>query len=146
MNKEQALQKLDALEKEAQELRKIIEAPEKEDSLLPPMGKGLNPYISWVKFSAGNQKITQEYEKAIETFFLLRYQAGSEVSLDGKMQYLIRLDKNRGLYVDGWQHIGNKVTAISPCFRTVYHAEKAIIFIGTENIIHMIKTFHGLYE
>lgn len=144
MNKEQALQKLDALEKEAKALRKIIEAPEKIGSLLEPFrGTFLK---MWPVRMSENENISNNYYGALQTFILLRQQEGSEVPLDGEMQYLIRLNKDRGLYVDVWQRIGNKVTAISPCFRTVDHAEKAINFIGKENIIHMFKTFHGIYE
>lgn len=145
MNKEQALQKLDALEKEAQALRMIIEAPEKGCSLLERGDNGEDVYV-WIIRVSCDENISDEYFKAFKTFILLRHQEGTEVPLDEEMQYLIRLNKDRGLYVDVWQRIGNKVTAISPCFRTVDHAEKAINFIGKENIIHMFKTFHGIYE
>ena len=145
MNKEQALQKLDALEKEAQALRKIIEAPEKEERLLEVNGSTDDMYI-WALRVCADKNILDEYYKAFKTFLLLRQQEGSEPPKDGEQWCIVCNSSTVELYVSSFIHQDNKINRLIPSFKTVEYAQKAINFVGEENIIHMFKTFHGIYD
>lgn len=170
MNKQQALDRLSALENEAKALRDIIEAPEKQDSLLtkpvpesdekyytiggiPPLG-GFTPIARTArtlenKCLGGNffqsQEIAGHYAKALNTFLLLRHQPGTDVPSDGRGQWFIELHEDN-LLIGMVCRIEYKINGISPPFTTRYFAEQAINAVGKDNIIHMFKTFHGIYE
>ena len=141
MNKEQALEKLDALEKEAQALRKIIEAPER----LLEVGDPYYTYMCSIKVCP-DRDITEEYHKAFNTFIQLRQQEGSEPANGGADQYYIRLNRHGEVIIDFLYGKNSKTQLISPCFKTWTYAENAINFVGKEAITHMFNTFHGIYE
>lgn len=144
VNKEQALQKLDALEKEAQVLRKIIEAPEKTSSLLEkPSQEAIE---AWQVCISSDDVISGNYYKAFKTFILLRQQEGSEPPKDGEQWCIVCNSSTVELYVSSFIHQDNKINRLIPSFKTVEYAQKAINFVGEENIIHMFKTFHGIYD
>lgn len=121
MDKSKALERLSALESEAQELRKIIEAPEPPPSLLTKPEPGIIQEYYCITsdlearrgsqmygFEAStesvcfythgnlfqNVELASNYAKAFDTFLLLRHQPGTEPA-SNYAQYQLELDRAR---------------------------------------------------
>jgi hypothetical protein len=178
--KQAALSRLNQLEKasariaeEAAELRKIIEAPERAQSLLTKPEPGsdqryfrivANNGIMGVEaaqfinknehyYASGNvfqsESIAAAHVEAINTMLLLRHQPGTEKVKDEVGQQYIRPNQNlSGLeFVSGGEGPAKfKCWMISPCFVNKNYAEAAVIVIGAERILRMFKTLRGIYE
>ena len=165
MNKQEALNRLSALESEATKLRAILKAPEQTATLLerivPESGQeywyptALSGQVSYgyanaenkifydLAFTTGKQAL--EYRAALATLLDLRRQPGSENPKNGVWQWAILLNEdNSGVFTDDLIGAHTKSSLISPCFHSEEHAEAAINAVGHDRIIHMFKTLHGL--
>lgn len=85
----------------------------------------------------------KRYANALTTFILLRKQPGSEVAVEGRVQYLIGVNYAGEICVHFYEKLGNKVTEISPCFDSVQSAWCAVEVLGKDRILNMFKYFHS---
>ena len=90
------------------------------------------------------EQIAKDYAKALNTMLLLRRCEGT-IPVTSSRQYVIRYI-NDEVWVDSFNDFRAKIELICPCFDTKENAELAIKKIGEDNILHMFKTFHGIYE
>lgn len=136
MNKQAALARLDALEKEAAALREIISKP---DALLPAELQGQ------VVFGGGFVSAPEldGYLGAFATMIKLRQQPGSQPP-SNERQFLIGVDfKAGGMLINTTPrtpHNGSKFGKISPCFATMEQAIAAVRVVGDEAILQMFRT------
>lgn len=173
MDKSKALERLNALESEAKELRKIIEAPEAASSLLTkPVPLSSQAYywslthdaydgtvsfqtssrkaVVATEYSGGNifqsQELTEAYAEAFDTMLLLRHQPGTVTATWNLTQWVIQPsdDHMLTLEVDDWIGLASKSGFISPCFATESDALRAIKTVGEERILRMFKTLHHI--
>ena len=89
----------------------------------------------------------EDYAKAFNTFFALRHCEGSETAKDGVLQFNIVLEDSivDSLCVGECLSILTKINRATVCFDTEENANKAIETVGEENILHMMKTFAGVF-
>lgn len=176
IDKQTALQRLASIENEAQELRKIIEAPEPAKSLLSKPepgsertywvvnasaydGEGIHRLTSvtreacsnWVQlYKHGNffqsPQLAKDYALAIDTLLLLRHQPGTEPAIDGDRQWLVLLDWPLKLVASSCRYSYFKQTQASPCFKTEQYAKQAIETVGKDRLMHMFNTFHHVED
>lgn len=136
------LARLDAIEREAAELRRIIEAPE---TLKAVVKKPLLPdciiraHLAWSGTPNAGHKDVQAYAEAFNTLLDLRRQPGSEAVEDNKKQW--------GIYYKGdvWSasFLSYKLSEVCPWFDSQEAAEAAIEAVGKDRIIRMMNTLHG---
>lgn len=144
--KQQALTRLETIEAEQKELRKLLEAPEEEKGVGSLLTKVNNYFTTDTLFTEtldkeiGTKKLSEAYSAAFETFIKLRQCEGSVGAKDGVEQYLI-FAPNKDVIVDYFASSYYKVNSVSPCFSTKEYAEAAIKTVGEFEIIQMFKTF-----
>lgn len=157
MQKQQALERLSALEAEAAALRKIIEAPEVAGSLLTKNTRaggfhfiaaapsaGFMSYF--IRTTAGDgcgnifqtEEIADAYADALNTLLLLRHQPGTVPAEDIVGQWMVCPGRDAGV----WYTLDAKMGRISPCFATSEDAQRAIDTIGADRILRMFRTLH----
>lgn len=169
MDKSKTLERLNALESEAKELRKIIEAPEQPPSLLTKPEPGIQDITYRVSatgygrlrsytgaivasndgpYNHGNnfqsEELADAYAEAFDTLLLLRHQPGT-VAPTGAIQWLISVN----FYLTTCSTLMEdnkfkKLTRITPCFASEEHAKQAIETVGEERILRMFKTLHHI--
>lgn len=162
INKTEALARLAALEVEASNLRKVLEAPEPPYSLLPANpANPENGYIYRLDGSAGSLQAAQidgryiigqnyfstkdqaqAYGEAFSTMMLLRRQPGTRSAMQGRTQWCIALSSD-SLFVEvsGSEMLAAKLARISPHFEDRAFVEAAIKEVGKDRILAMFKTF-----
>jgi hypothetical protein len=164
MDKNQALQRLTALEAEAAALRAIIEAPERAPSLLTKAKRfwwlhslngrltvfnGMMRHGNPELYNHGNffqsAEVARAYADAIDTLLLLRHQPGTQECFAGDSPFVIRFVHSEAVCVDHLAAI-EAIGGISPCFQTASQAKAAICEIGADRLLRMFKTLHGIYE
>lgn len=145
MNKTESIEtlkrRLDALETEAAELRKALEAPE------PVEKKPLiwtDQHNAWLLDSdeigcVQNQKVAARYAEAFNTLLDLRRQPGSEAAVDGKAQWFI--DGTGRVFLYSELHL--KLSEICPPFDSKTSARAALAVVGWDRIKRMYYTLHG---
>jgi hypothetical protein len=144
--KQQALARLEAIETEQKELRKLLETPEEKfvGSLLSKnnnMERANNrAFTSDLDKEIGTVELADNYSDAFETFIKLRQCEGSVGAKDGVEQYLIFAPDN-DVIVDYFTSSYYKANSASPCFSTKEYAEAAIKTVGEFEIIQMFKIF-----
>lgn len=141
MNKQEVMERLDAMQKEMDALKAVIEAPA-HDSILDP--HWLDD-IQNIKHFIGCPSI--EYGKAFGTLLDLQTMDGTTKPGDDTTQYVICVGYRNGtqaICVDTWWSDANKLNQLSPCFKTEYLALAAIQKIGEDRLMHMFKTLHGV--
>lgn len=169
MNKQAAIERLNALEAEAKALRKVIEEPESAPSFLSkPVPGSKDEYFRIGTESTGrfsviesvahnheaayythgstfqSEELATDYAEAIDTMLLLRHQPGTVSPIPGRQAYGI----------SWWKRAANIVIAplesgtvlISPHFSSREYAEAALQTIGPDKIIRMYKTFGNIEE
>lgn len=173
MNKNEALERLTALESEAAALRKIIEAPEPAPSLLTkpePLSRqdywcitdstDICEAVFRVKDGAArhashyvggniftNEAVAKAYTEAIDTLLLLRHQPGTVAPVHDEAQCVIEPKVGATVpYVQEWNNLDTKVSRLSPCFGTHGQAQAAIDAIGADRIERMWKTLHHIKD
>lgn len=169
MDKTAALTRLNALESEAQALRKILEAPEPAASLLTKpepgnndtywaVGRTCGPTYSLSvgkmcaterdlqAYSHGNlfqsKELAQAYAEAIDTMLLLRHQPGTVPAADLSQVYINTKDSGARCNTATDSNIFSKMYRLSPCFAIHEQAQAAIDVVGEQRILRMFKTFH----
>lgn len=173
MNKTEALERLDAIELQAAELRRTINAPDLAPSLLtkPKPGSGdeyygLDGYSTapmgarmylaretrMDKYSHGNifqsKELAASYAEAIETMLLLRHQLGT-VPAGQWAQWMVEASQDCATMVVrcvARTDMLSKIGKVSPCFSTERAARDAIDTIGPARILRMFKTFHHVTD
>lgn len=166
MDKTAALARLTTLEAEANEIRKILEAPERAASLLtkpvPLSGSeywrldkntctaGFNTQddraVDSTSYPGGNifqsEKLAKDYAEAINTMLLLRHQPGTE-PVSGRDQYVIQ-PSGALTVVEAICYLNPnmKLARLSPSFSTKDHAIAAIESVGMARIMKMFKDLH----
>lgn len=143
----EALARLEAIEAEQKELRKLLEASEKKEavgSLLNTTCENIHAvteFTSCLDKEIGTKELAEAYSSAFETFIKLRQQPGSVgASIDG-YHYFIHPSTTNICIVTKRQDITHKLAHISPCFSTQEYAEAAIKNVGEETILQMMRTF-----
>lgn len=93
------------------------------------------------------QEECNDWRKALNTFMRLKCNPLAEIAADNKRQWLIEIGSFEEIIkIDEYDYNFTKLINISPCFSTKEDAESAITDIGEENLLHMFKTFQGIYE
>lgn len=87
----------------------------------------------------------KDYAKAFNTFFALRHCEGSEPAVDDKYQWYI-YHENGLLRATRTEYLNTKINRQRVFFRNEASATSAIKTVGEDNIIHMMKTFSGVFE
>lgn len=87
----------------------------------------------------------KDYAKAFNTFFALRHCEGSEPAVDEEYQWCIYYE-NGLLCVAKTEYLNIKINRQRVFFRDEDSATSAIKTVGEDNIIHMMKTFAGVFE
>lgn len=142
MNKQEAMERLDAMAIELDALKAVIEAPAHDNILDPDWLKGgvmsAHQFVPCPSF---------EYRKAVYTLIELRTMDGTTKPEDVVTQYVVCVGYHNHMLVievDTWFSEDNKLNQISPCFRTEDQALAAIQKIGEDRLMHMFKTLHGV--
>lgn len=97
---------------------------------------------------ARNKEECLDWLKALETFFELKCHPLTVEIRDGKIQCCIGPDSIEpwGLEAQCWNTSSFKIPLVSPIFASIDDTMQAIQDIGESRLIHMFKTFHGIYE
>ena len=114
------------------------------DGFFPDSGLSYNPDDPTVF----KEPYADDYAKAFNTFFALRHCEGSEPAKDVVPQYIIVLGDSivDSLCICEYLSILTKIERATVCFDTEENANKAIETVGEENILHMMKTFAGVFQ
>jgi hypothetical protein len=160
-NKAEAISRIEAIEKELQELKKVVEQEDKAevDCLIasPVENHGEHFFImdddnSFSAESCGSYhqvgmhfadaEQCKLYAEALTTFILLRKQPGSEAAVSGKEQWTFQPEGAtlESLYCNEYEY---KICSISPWFSSEKAAYEAIKSLGAERILSMFKAFHS---
>lgn len=146
MNTTEALARLEAIEAEQKELRKLLEQAEKEEAIGSLLKSSVNAALAGTRFTSslncqfGTIELAEVYSKAFETFIKLRQCKGSVGVAKGLLQYILHVRDN-GVISHCFSSVGYKMDNISPCFSTKEYADAAIKTVGEFEIIQMFKTF-----
>lgn len=90
---------------------------------------------------------SRQWVKALHTFMELKGHPLTVKPSEEKEEYVIRINTDENiLYIEEMLTLDGKLTEISPTFEIEEDAEEALNDIGKENLLHMFKTFSGLYE
>lgn len=99
--------------------------------------------LSFVAFA---EPYAADYAKALNTFFALRHCEGSEPAKDGAPQAFISSKyANDALCVMHQSRMFEKLERHTAWFNTKSNALAAIETVGEANILHMMKTFSGIF-
>jgi len=95
-----------------------------------------------------NNEHCHAWEYALITFMRLKSHPLAVPVLDDIPQFVIKTSfwSTDGLYLQKHYGLATKITEVSPCFSCEEDGEKAISDIGEDNILHMMRTFQGIYE
>lgn len=92
-------------------------------------------------------KEAKEWNKGLQTFMLLKSHPLAVPADEREEQHYIRYnDCNDDIIISQARNLEYKLTMLSPMFAGEEDANKALSDIGKENIIHMFKTFQGVYK
>lgn len=158
MNKTESIEtlkrRLGALEAEAAELRKALEASEQEPVEKKPLVQAQRSrgytvlhsndgYVSSEMMFFANGFATKSqakaYAEAFNTLLDLRRQPGSEAAVDGKEQWFVSYS---GI-AEYSESLGRKAERIFPFFDSHDSALAAMEAVGWDRIKRMMDTLHG---
>ena len=159
INKQDALKKMQELEKQVQELKAIIEAPEPKNAvLLCKTGQGKEPihylFVEGLKIKGGT---TGYYNLAVPTpVFSTKQIADAYADMFNVMLELRACEGVTDTWTTHSTIIGRcgstlyasdgDTISISPKFERPYFAEDARNKVGKERIIKAYKTLQGKYD
>lgn len=107
---------------------------------------GKKPFLVFNIERFNNKKQAADWTEALKTFMLLKSHPLAVKPLDYEKQYFIEISVGGSLVIDATEITNSKLSRLSPHFNTEKDAEKAISDIGKEHILHMMRTFQGVYE
>lgn len=141
----EALARLEAIEAEQKELRKLLESSKEEEavgSLLESneLVHGWTNFQHQFNYEFGTIELAESYSKAFETFIKLRQCKGSEAAEGQEEQWMLE-PMDDTVHIEHWNSLDVKIKQLSPCFSTEEYAQAAIESVGEENILQMFKTF-----
>lgn len=107
-----------------------------------------HPYRNVINFK--DYDIRHTWGRALETFMRLKGNPFAVPVIEDKSQYCIS-PYHRGSFefviaIDCLTRSVYKCGSLSPCFEKEIDAKQAIKDIGADNLLHMFKTFQGIYE
>ena len=165
MNKQQILERMAALEQQAEALKAEAGALRTELEKQPEVKKSLlhTPGGEYWKMGIGqagpfaaqrpeyaddhssnvfpSEEMALAYAEAIDTMLLLRHQPGTVGIEEGRQMYSIDPESGNPT-IKQWWSLDCWSTRISPCFDSAESAQAAIDAIGDGRIRHMFRTFH----
>lgn len=107
---------------------------------------GANEFATGLTIRFGDRRQSVDWFHALRTFMLLKGHRLAMSLKNGLGKFVIRLDDTMDPYAQEMPVMPYRMTEISPSFADKIQCDRAIEEIGKDNIIHMFKTFHGIYE
>lgn len=100
-------------------------------------------YVSCRNYVISSQH--DAWSAALETFMRLKGHPLAVKPNNDETHFFIRIREEK-LMIDSYECLPNKLTEVSAPFDSVDDGKQAIKDIGEDNLLHMFKTFQGIYE